>query len=128
MAAVGVAGQRPHDPPGEQGEVAIILGLEQAAQPGHRVAPWEDPVALDRLQQLERLADAVAQPRRVALARFGLGQLQGVVLEPVPRVGAQLAGVVVLAEGQLAAPWPLLGLDLVHWLSPLQGAVAPSAG
>ena len=74
MAAVGVGRQRPHDPPGEQGQVAIVLGLEQPAQPGNGVAPREDPVALDRLEQLERLADAVAQPRQVALARFGLGQ------------------------------------------------------
>ena len=53
-----------------------------------------------------------SEPRRSCAS--ALRQSQGIVLEPVPGVGAQLAGVVVLAEGELAALRPGLFPGLAH--------------
>ena len=126
--AIGIARQGTHDPAGERAEAAVVLGLQQSAQAGDRVAAGEHPVALDRLEQVQRLADALAQPFDVALAHLGFGEAQGIVLEPIPGIGAQLAGIVVLAEGQLATLRPWLGLELVHPRPPCAAPIAPAAG
>ncbi len=123
--AVGVAAQGADDAAGERAEIAIVLGVEQAPQAGDRVAAGKHPIAFDRLQEIERLGHAVAQSRQVTLVGGGLGEPQGVVLETVPGIGPQLAGVVILAEGQLATLRPLLGLDLVHPLSPARMCPRP---
>ena len=117
--AVGVGRERPHDPTGECCQVAIVRGIEQPPQTGDRVAARKDPIALDRFQQIERLGHALAPPLDVARTRLVLGQAERVVLESVPGVGAQLAGVVILAESQLAALGPWLRLGLVQLRSPL---------
>ena len=88
---------------------------EPARFPLDRVIPcWTEG-----LQQIQVVGDTVPQPLDVPGARFVLRELEGVVLEAAPGVGAQLAGIVVLAERQLSAPRPRPRLGLVHGSLPL---------